>query len=360
MKPPLIAIDARSIGQDHTGDTTYWTGLVRGLARLDSDLRYLLFSNAEKPPTIPDSDRISWIQLPSHNSRWWSLFRFPLTARRMGARIIHTQYNLSPLVAHGGVTTVHDVSFFHQPEWFQPRDRVLLQRFVPPSARRAERVITVSEFSKREIHKYISGLGDKVVVAPNACDESIHAVPMPEARGRVKDALGLDGPYMLTVGTRWPRKNLALALRAMDELPDSMPQKLVLTGKAGWGDEHPSPRAIVSGFVDNELLCALYSAADLFLAPAHYEGFGITLLEAFMCGCPVLANANGAHEEVAAGAARIEPGEPAVWAGAMQEIIADGPGRAALIEKGTKRLGAFSWDRTATIVEQAYREVLGR
>ncbi len=359
MKSQIVAIDARSIGQDHTGDTTYWTGLVRGLARLDSDLRFLLFSNAPRPQTIPEMDRMSWIELPTHNSRWWSLFRFPLTARRMGARVIHSQYNLSPLITHGGVTTIHDVSFYHEPEWFQPRDRVLLQRFVPPSARRAERVITVSEFSKREIHQFISGLGEKVVVAPNACDEAIHPVPIHQARAQIKAALGLDGPFMLTVGTRWPRKNLGLALRAVDALPDSLPHKLVLTGKAGWGDEAPSSRAVVSGFVDNELLCALYSAADLYLAPAHYEGFGITLLEAFMCGCPVLANANGAHEEVVGGAARIAAGDQGVWSGAIQEMLKDSAGRSALVAKGRERVKAFSWDKSAAIVEKAYREILG-
>jgi len=220
-------------------------------------------------------------------------------------------------------------------------------------------VVTVSEFSKREIHKYISGLGDKVVVAPNACDEAIHPIDPVEARAKIKSGLGLDGPFMLTVGTRWPRKNLALALRAADQLPSSMPHKLVLTGKAGWGDEQPSDRALVTGFVDTELLCALYSAADLYLAPAHYEGFGITLLEAFTCGCPVLANANGAHEEVAGDAAQIAPGDVDTWAPAIQELLRNDALRSTFVAKGHQRAKAFSWDKTAAIVEQTYREVLG-
>lgn len=358
MSQIIVAIDARSVGQDHTGDSTYWTCLVRALGRLDSDLRFLLFSNAPKPESIPDGPTMSWVQVSSHSSRWWSLFRFPLMARRMGARVIHTQYNLSPLVTHGGVTTIHDVSFFHQPEWFLPRDRVLLQRFIPPSARRAERVLTVSEFSKREIHRYIPHLEDKVVVAPNACDDAIHWIRRDEAKAQVRQALGLDVPYVLTVGTRWPRKNLGLAMRAADALPSSAPHRLVVTGKAGWGDETPSSRAVVTGYVETDLLCALYSAADAYLAPAHYEGFGITLLEAFRCGCPVIAKANGAHEEVAGSAALILADDPDQWATGIQRLASDPVLRDDLVRKGHTREKAFSWDATAKVVAQTYRDVV--
>jgi glycosyltransferase involved in cell wall biosynthesis len=359
LKSAVVAIDARSVGRDHTGDTTYWTGLVRGLAELDSKITYLLFSNAPAPPGIPISDRFRWIELNSHSARWWSLFRFPLVARRMGARVFHVQYNLSPLITHGGVTTIHDVSFYHEPAWFQPRDRLLLQRFVPPSARRAERVVTVSEFSKREILRYISGLEGKVVVSPNACADDVQPMERSLARDRVKAELGLGDPYLLTVGTRWPRKNLNLALGAAEALGASCAHRLVVTGKAGWGEETTSSRAISTGYVDIGLLNALYSAADLYLAPALYEGFGITLLEAFRCGCPVLASANGAHEEVSAGAAAIEPSwEPRVWADRIESLVRSPVELAEMREAGIQRECAFNWKHSAAIVEGVYRELL--
>jgi glycosyltransferase involved in cell wall biosynthesis len=277
----------------------------------------------------------------------------------MGARVIHTQYNLSPLVTHGGITTIHDVSFYHEPAWFKPRDRVLLQRFVPASARRATKVLTVSEFSKREILKYISGLEGKVEVAYNAGNENIEPVPRDDAKALVAKELGLDEPYLLTVGTRWPRKNLNLALRAADRLPASLPHKLVLTGKAGWGDEEPSPRAFVSGFVTDKLLSALYSAADLYLAPALYEGFGITLLEAFQCGCPVLASANGAHEEVAGTAASIESTwQPSGWANSIEKLLGDSSKLNEMRQAGNEQANRFSWRDSAESAERVYREIL--
>lgn len=359
MNSPIIAIDARSVGRPHTGDATYWTGLLRGLLSLESDLRYLLFSNAPKPAWIPEISRFQWIDLQSHSERWWSLVRFPLVARRMGARIIHVQYNLSPLVAKGGVSTIHDVSFYHEPEWFRPKDRLLLQRFVPPSARRAGRVITVSEFSKAEIHKYISGLGDKVRVVHNACPEELRPMSRPEAQALVQSKLEIPAPYLLTVGTRWPRKNLNLAIKAAEHLPETFPHLLAVTGKAGWGEEANGARTVTTGYVDDELLSALYSGAEVYLAPAKYEGFGITLLEAFRCGCPVLASDIPAHREVGGDAARYAPDDdqPA-WTAAMSDLLAHPSERERLTAAGLEREPHFTWKRAAEQTEAAYRELL--
>lgn len=359
MKPTFVALDARSVGRPHTGDATYWTGLIRGLTRFDSDLRYLLFSNAPKPAEIPSTDRFRWIELTSRSDRWWSLVRFPLAARRLGARAFHVQYNLSPLIRRGGITTIHDVSFFHEPEWFRPRDRMLLQRFVPASAHRANRVVTVSQFSKSEIERYIPGLGDKVRVVPNACPDEIQAIDVASARQRLRDQLGLDGPYLLTVGTRWPRKNLNLAVEAVDALPESIAPRLVVTGKAGWGDERSSSRATSTGYVNDTTLSALYSAASLYLAPARYEGFGITLLEAFRAGCPVLASDIPAHREVGGEAAAYAvDNDPAAWQTAITQLMRDEDRRQKLVEAGRARESAFSWIDAAQQTEAVYREVV--
>lgn len=359
MNPPIVAIDARSVGRPHTGDATYWTGLIRGITSLDSNLRYLFFSNAPRPAAIPESDRFQWIELNSHSNRWWSLVRFPLAARRMGARVIHTQYNLSPLVTRGGISTIHDVSFYHEPAWFKPRDRVLLQRFVPASARRASLVITVSEFSRREIEQYISGVTDKVRVVPNACPDELQRMEPGLARIHVRETVGIDGPFLLAVGTRWPRKNLNLAIAAVDSLPEELPHTLAVTGKAGWGDEVEGCRAKLTGYVDDRTLSALYSAAELYLAPARYEGFGITLLEAFRAGCPVLASDIPAHREVGATAAAYAPdNDGPAWTKAIRSLLSHADQRATLRNAGFEREAKFTWRDAATATEAVYRELL--
>lgn len=354
MKTSVVAIDARLVGGSSTGDSTYWTGLLEGLSRLDADIRYLLFSNQERPSGIPWYDRFEWVRLQTRSSRWWSLVAFPLTARKKGAKAVHTQYSLSPLVQNG-ITTIHDVSFLIGPEWFKPKDRFLLTRSVPASAKRARAVLAVSETDKKEMEQYIPASRGKITVTPNACPSWIQAVDPTEAAQRVERELGVTGPFLLTVGTRWPRKNMALAVNAASLLPDNLPHRLVVTGKAGWGDNDLGKRGVAVGYVSTELLSCLYSAASLYLAPSLHEGFGIPLLEAFRCGCPVLCSSGGALPEVASDAAIVEPSwEPAQWATTTQSTLQDSSKLESLRRRGRERETDFSWDETARLTVNAY------
>lgn len=353
-----VALDARLAGRDATGDSTYWTGLLHGLSERNSSNRYLLLSNGEAPPGIPEGPRFRWITVPARSSRWWSLVRFPLAARQLGADVIHTQYNLSPLVGARGVTTIHDVSFFIGPEWFRPRDRYLLQRFVPRSARRAARVIAVSEISKTEIERYIPAARGKVRVALNGPNPAIaHTVP-DVARARVASELGIREPFLLTVGTRWPRKNMKLAIEACERLPKDIPHLLALTGKPGWGEENLGGRTRATGFVSEAMLSCLYSSASVYLAPSRHEGFGITLVEAFACGCPVICSAGGAHPEVAGDAAEVlDSWDPEDWASRISSLLGDSSKLDSMRERGFRRARDFSWRTSAERHEQAYAEV---
>jgi len=201
MYESIVAIDARLVGVRGTGDTTYWTGLLQGLNQIPSEFSFLLFSNAPQPANVPLGPSMRWVELKANQSRWWSLIQFPLKARRMGAKVLHTQYNVSPLAGNGSITTVHDVSFLLNPEWFKPTDRVLLSRFVPASVRRASKVITVSEASKRDILSHMPYAQSKTIAIPNACNPLIKPIPIEEARQIVEDELGVGGPYLLSVGT---------------------------------------------------------------------------------------------------------------------------------------------------------------
>ncbi|MGV3616269.1 MAG: glycosyltransferase family 4 protein [Fimbriimonas sp.] len=353
---PLVAIDARLVGGTSTGDSTYWTGLLHGLARTAPDARFLLFSNADRPPGIPEGP-FHWHKVSSRSGRWWSLVAFPLAARRAGARAIHTQYTLSPLVGRRGITTVHDVSFLIEPTWFQAKDRLLMSRTVPASIRRAAATITVSETSRAEIERLVPGAQGRVRVTYNACPPWIAKVEPDLARARVRE-LGIEGPFALTVSTRWPRKNMRLAVDAVDLLPEDLPHRLVVTGKAGWGDQSGGRRTVPVGYVDEPTLSALYSAADLYLCPSRHEGFGVPLLEAFRCGCPVLCSAGGALPEVAGDAAAIERSwEAADWARRIEGLLRERGTLDGLRQRGYARERRFSWEETARGTLAVYREV---
>lgn len=352
MSGQTVAIDARLVAGASTGDSSYWSGLIYGLERIETSLRFLLFSNAPRPAGIPESERFQWIHLSAPHSRWWSWVAFPLRARKLGARAIHTQYNLSPLAGAYGITTVHDVSFFIGPEWFQPKDRMLLQRMVPSSVRRAKRVIAVSHTCQGEIERYIPEAKGKTRAIYNGLPPWVKRVDDPTP---VLQRLGVEGRYLLTVGTRWPRKNMGLAVLAAGLAG----QKLVVTGKAGWGDQPEGAHVQAVGYVSNDDLCALYSGAALYLAPSRHEGFGIPVIEAFACGCPVLCSTGGALPEVAGDAAVVEPTwEAAHWGETIRETLSNSSKIEGLRQRGLARVQQFDWVDSARQTAEIYREVL--
>lgn len=355
MKSPLAALDARLIGTRSTGDASYWRGLVSGFSKLSGDFQLLLCSNTKRPPEIPDDPRLEWVELPGRG-RWWSMVTLPFYAKKRGCPVLHTQYSLSPL-AVGGVTTVHDVSFFVGPEWFKPKDRFILQASVPASVRRAKAVIAVSQTTKREIEQFVPGSLSKIHVTYNSVGQGIQPHSKEAAAEMVREA-GIEGPYMLTAGTRWPRKNMELAIAAADLLPNTLKHKLVVTGKPGWGDQSKGLRTHATGYVSDELLTALYQCADLYICPSKHEGFGIPLLEAFACDCPVICSSGGALPEVAEDACRVmQSWEAQDWADSIADLLQDAETRDDLISRGRQRLKDFSWESTAAATLEIYRSV---
>ncbi|MCG9896191.1 MAG: glycosyltransferase family 4 protein, partial [Fimbriimonadaceae bacterium] len=298
-----LALDARLIGAGSTGDSVYWEGLLSGLASIPCDgLRLLLLSNVPAPAGVPMPPGAEWVVVPGRG-RWWSLAAFPTAARRLGADLAHVQYSASPLLTRF-VTTVHDVSFLIGPEWFRPRDRFLLSRSVPATMRRAAQVLTVSQTSAGEIERLAGIPRARITVTPNALNPRFRSLSPEEGAAR-RDRLGLTEPYVLTASTRWPRKNMILAIQTVEGLPARLPHRLALAGRSGWGREEPGVRTLRLGYLDFDDLSAAYQGAAAYLCPSLHEGFGLPLLEAFAAGCPALVSSGGALPEVAGGAAEV-------------------------------------------------------
>ena len=347
-----VALDARLLGGTSTGDSTYWTCLVPALLAADPDLELVLLSNRPIPFEHP---RAQTIVLPSPD-RTFSLIALPRLARRAGADLLHVQYAVPPLARLPVVTTIHDVSFLLSPNWFGRKDRALLTLGARAAARSAARIVTVSETSAAEIARTLPPAAGRVDVAPNARPPWV-SPPSRDRRRETLARLGIEGPYLLTVGTRWARKNLDLALRAADRLPSDLPHRLVVTGKGG-GDGPLGERGFATGYVANDDLGALYAGADLYLSPSLHEGFGIPILEAFACGCPVIATGLGAMAEVAGDAAEIVPPEPEFWASEIEALLRDPERLRRLRERGARRERLFTWERSAKATLASYHKAL--
>lgn len=355
-QPIRVAIDATLAGTQNTGDSAYWRGLIYGLATLPTSAEFLLITNgpADLPADLPSN--MLTLALPKASPRWYSLWNFPRAARHYGADVIHTQYNLSPFVRDIGVTTIHDVSFFIEPRWFKVRDRLLLKWGIPSSIRRAAAVLTVSETSKSEIIEFVPEASEKVVVTPNALDPNFVVPKLDDAQQSVAELYGLRNPYVLTIGSIWPRKNVALAAEAVKLAGDGLEIAIVGQYHAGEMPDHPCVRAL--GYVPDHHLGALYRAAIATVIPSFHEGFGIPVLESWASSTPVICSAGGALPEIAGDAAMIvDSWDPAPWADAINQLRNDSSKVALLRTRGRQRLKQFSWKETAWRTLAVYFEV---
>ncbi len=372
-----IGIDARTLSGQYTGDRTYWRGLLGGLASINAPHQYFLYTRlpVHDPPPGLDA-RFTWRILPKPaNDALWLLSAFPRALKADKIDVAHTQYNIPLLGAPCPViTTVHDITFALHPEWFLPRDRRILNTFVPRSMRRACHVIADSESTRRDIlRRYKSRIADAHVSAILLAVDAHFAPPsdgQESARRLANKRLDLDDrPYVLSVGVLQPRKNLGTLLDAFALVklgPHPPSHRLLVVGKRGWlGEEldrqvaglpETVSRDIVwTGYVPDADLPALYGGADAFCYPSKYEGFGLPPLEAMACGCPTLCARASSLPEVVGDAALLLPAENSgAWADALDKLLAAPRVQARWRERGLERARLFSWERTARATLHVY------
>ncbi len=372
-----IGIDARTLSGRFTGDRTYWRGLLSGLSAVDAANEYVLYTRGPiegEPPMLGSNFQWRQIATPA-NDALWMLSAFPKALQADKIDVGHTQYNIPLLGAPCPVvTTVHDISFQIHPDLFLPKDRRILQTFVPRSMRKAAAVIAVSESTRRDIlRSYPQIPKEKVYVVLEAAGKQFH-VPdggQETARAAANTALGLDNtPYLLAVGVLQPRKNLEVLLDAFALLklgPYPPPHRLIIAGKRGWLDTTDAQLAalpaevtreiVLAGYVADDALPALYGGADALCYPSRYEGFGLPPLEAMACGCPVLCSRASSLPEVVGDAGILLPfGDSSAWAHALETLLSSPSVLARWRERGPERAALFSWEKAGRETLEIYEE----
>lgn len=248
--------------------------------------------------------------------------------------------------------TVHDLSL-RNCERFHPRERVMyFNRFFDDGVRQADAVAAVSEFTRRELLAAADVQPERVLVTPLACDQTVFHPQQRAGIEAVKTELGINGGYFLFVGTNDPRKNLSLAAEAVRRGSPDTP--LVVVGWSGWGGALPDGTRDV-GYVSDAILSHLYSGATALIYPSLYEGFGLPVLEAMACGCPVALAREASLPEVAgdAGCYAGAPQEVDEFAAILHRLATDERFRAAKSGESVERAGLFSWERTARLTKEA-------
>ncbi|MCY3895328.1 MAG: glycosyltransferase family 1 protein [Chloroflexi bacterium] len=300
----------------------------------------------------------------------WFKARAPLPGEAMAGRanVFHgPDFTLPPLVASHGVVTVHDLSYVIRPQDAHPRQRRFLEKAVPKSIDRARLVIAVSEATRRDLMQRYGVRPHRIRVVPNAVPDWFGPIADDEELAAVRRRLGLPERFVLSVGTIQPRKNIAGLARAValaSARTGSPAVEHVHAGGEGWlcdqvyaAIEQAGDRVRFVGRVDDQTLRALYSLASAYAYPSHGEGFGITILEAFACGCPVLTSDTPATIEVAAGGAlALDPEDPEALADGLITLLTDETARDDLVERGQQRRWDFSWRQSARRLLEVYRE----
>jgi len=334
---PLVVVDADVLGRRRTGDETYVANLLRCLAPLAPGAGLRLAAVSRRPDLVPDGIEALELSTAVQELRMaWSL---PRLLRRFGAALVHTQYALPLRAPCPGVVTIHDVSY-EDPALMGRKDRLVFTRVVPRAARRAARVLTVSERTKRDLVSRYGLSPERVVVTPNGVDPAF--VPGDGSRD-----------YALSIGAIQPRKHQLAALEAAGAA--GLP--LVVAGPerdAALAAELRSRGATVRGYVDQPELVRLLQGAACLVQSSRHEGFGLPVLEAMACGTPVVAVPEPALVEVAGDAAVIV--DEAALADGIRRAVAE---RETLRAAGLERARAFSWERSAERTLAVYHEALG-
>jgi glycosyltransferase involved in cell wall biosynthesis len=307
----------------------------------------------ERQASMPRHVDLGWPPAPLRYELWHRLRRPPIP---VDADIIHApSLAVPPARDTPLVVTVHDLAFLRHPEVFPRRGVEFHRRGLALAYREAAVVIAISHFTRSELITCGFDAG-RVHVAPLAI--AVPPAPPDDVIDARVAAIGVEPPYVLSVGTIEPRKGLDTLAAAVAKIRAHRPEvTLVLAGPTGWlsvpGLDGDGIRRL--GKVDEPTLDALYRRAEVCALPSRYEGFGLPVLEAMARGCPVVASDGTALTEVVGLAGRlVPPDDVPAWTGALDEVLGDAGLRADLSVRGHRRAAEFSWAATAGAHVEAY------
>lgn len=359
-----VGIDARALTGVRTGIGRFLEGILSALARAAPDHEFVLF--APRPIAFePPNPR--WRVHPfrgvrgTNGSLWLQLYG-PWLSTRAQIDIFWGPMFLLPILLPGHiptVVTVHDLVSVIYPHTMAFRNYITLKAFLRPSLRRAQHITADSATTAQDLRVRLSIPTAKVSVVYPGVAPQFHLCDVAEARRRVAAKFGVTSPYLLTVSTLEPRKNLKTILLAFAALPEAFRRRwpLVVAGGQGWKntDMHTTASPLVGegsvrilGYVADEDLPWLYAGALLLLFPSIYEGFGLPVIEAMASGVPVAASDIPVLREIAGDSAQfIPPMEIPRWSEAIRELIEDASRRTALRETGLRQAARFTVDASA-------------
>lgn len=374
MGSPLIGIDARKLKDFGIG--SYIRHLLEAIGKRPESREYrfrvyVRRADRDALPDLPSHFEVAHDESPGYSLA--EMTRFAWTLWRDRLDLFHaTHYILPPLWKSRAVVTIHDIIHLLYPQFLPNRAaHVYARLMIRRALNRADRIITVSYNSKRDLIDYFGIPASRMEVIYNGVSSRFRPDVPEEERRRVAKKYGFPTPYLLFLGGQKPHKNVQNVIRAFAQARRKcpLPHALVLAGPLPKSTERVE--ALLSaldlpghvfrpGIVAEEDLPGLYAGADAFLYPTLYEGFGLPVVEAMACGTPVLTSSTSALQEIAGGYAYlVNPMDVDAIARGIVALSTDQKVRADLAELGKKRALDFSWDKAAERTLEVYAAALG-
>ena len=382
----LVGINAQKlfVSRDYrnAGVSRFIQGITSRLPGVPGDERYQLYTNQELrtwPGVEGQRLRLSPAAFPTTSPVariFWEQTFLPALATRDRLDVLHCPLNVQPVLTPCPVVlTIHDLTFIRFPERFSPVKQRYLATLTRYSARRARRILADSAATRDDVIAAFGIPADRVDVVYGACDTDFRPVDRADREAvtdleRFRREHGLPERVILYLATLEPRKNVDRLVHAYARLVRrGFPHALVLAGGKGWGyekifraiEEHGlRDRVILPGYVSREDQPRWYNAADLFVYPSQYEGFGLPPLEAMACGIPVVTSDTSSLPEVVGSAGKtVNVDDVEALAEAMAAVLSDPAEAARMREEGLQRASSFTWEAAAAGCVAAYRRAAG-
>ncbi|GAB4114340.1 MAG: glycosyltransferase family 1 protein [Candidatus Caldatribacteriota bacterium] len=374
-----IAIDLTLLPTQLVGVGSYAKNLIDSLAKYDKKNKYFIFIKHEHSNIFEINQNNVNIIYQKNILRnkilrvLWEQFILPLYIKRLNINLLHSIHYTVPLFARcKTIVTFHDMTFFIYPEKHIFLKRIFFRLFIRISSWKANRLIAVSESTKKDIIKFL-GASNKIDVVYETVDSKYHPFKNESMTSMIRKKYSILNKFILYVGTLEPRKNIIRLIQAYHNLLTKklINHQLVIVGKKGWhyqeifnmvnklGLNKGRQKMIFTGYVPEEELPFLYNAADVFIYPSLYEGFGIPPLEALACGVPVISsNVSSLPEVVGDAGILIDPYNVQEISQAMFEILKNHKKKEQFRIKGLKRAEKFSNKNMAEGTIKVYEKTM--
>jgi glycosyltransferase involved in cell wall biosynthesis len=367
--PMKVAIDVHSLGTQAGGNETFYRQLLEGLVQDGSPYCYTLFYTRPDALSSVKLDQRFMCRKISANPIRRICVSLPRALRALRPDVFHCQYILPPAVRSKTVVTIHDLAHEHYPQYFTRMEALRMRKLVPWSARRADHIITVSEYSARDIETLYGIPRSRITVAYQAAASKFRPRDQQNCRAHLESAYGLRSPFLLYVGRVQARKNLIRLVEAYALVRSRHPElKLVIVGKpdlhygrllARVQQLRLNDAVVLPGYVSDDDLPLFYNVAEIFIFPSIFEGFGLPIMESMASGVPTITSAGSCLREIAGdGALLVDPLSVDSIADGIGQVMEQPQLRSQLIERGLRRSAWFSTQSFARKILDVYESVL--